>query len=393
MARIAFLVNDLTVVGGSTKVTYQLANQWSKHHQVKLLGLFQSQSHFPFLLETSVPTQTLYKKSCQIHELKTYFYFLKTGQWKPCFQLIQTLIYLWLNRSKVRKKLSNALSEVEVVVIPDVHGLLFLPSEVLKEKKIVVHLHNTVSFLSQNPMIMKTLLRFQSDIDQFVLLTQHDAQSFQQLGFHQSTFIYNEVQLPQHILFPRSQPQTEKVVFLGRLDSRKGVECLVPLMKELLIKRPQAELHIYGDGPERVKLKKAIQEARLQEQITLHGHTTSLDEVFQEASCFWLTSKWEGLPLTLLEAFAYGVPAVAFRCFDGIEEIILQGQNGYIVSPSNLTEMVERTEQLLSQPYHWEEVGQRAREQVSRFAATTIHQEWEMFLQQLLSNQTKREAR
>lgn len=392
MAHILFLVNDLTVVGGSTKVTYQLASQWATKRKVQIVGLFQSQSQLPFPLHPSVECRSLYSKPCRIHEIKTYFHFLKTRQWKPCLQLVTTLFYLVSNRRQVKKDLFTLTQDVDLIIIPDVYGLSFLDPSILKQKKIVVHLHNTASFLTQNQLLMKTLTQHQVHIDQLVMLTQHDAQTFESLGFQNVSFIYNEVELPTHLSFPRPKPDADKIVFLGRLDTRKGVELLVPLMKELLRKRPSAQLHIYGDGPECYQLAQDIKAAQLEQSVLLHGHTTSLDEVFKDASCFWLTSKWEGLPLTLLEAFAHGVPAVAFRCFDGIDEILTDQQVGYIVPPLALSEMVEKTEQLLSQSSQWKKMSQAAHQRAHEFTPTVIHQEWEMLFEFLLSSELSREG-
>lgn len=376
MTRILFLVNDLTVMGGSTKVTYQLSNEWSKEHKVKIVGLFQSQSQFPFYLSSNVTTHVLYSKQCHIHELKTYIQFLKSGQWLECLQLIKTLCYLVRYRKQVKETLNNLVQNVDVIIIPDVHGLSFLNSTILNEKKIMIQLHNTYAFLIQNKLIMRTLLSYQDKIDYVITLTKHDQQAFKKLGFKNVEQIYNAVTIPEQT----TSPKNNKIVFLGRLDSRKGVDFLIPLMQKVQEQYPDAHLHVYGNGPEEQKLYEQIQAMNLQSRITMHGYSSCLDEVFMDAVCCWLPSRWEGLPLTLLEALAYGVPIVAFQCFDGIYEVLPHQEAGYIIPQGEVNDFANATLRLLTDLDHWQMMSNHARKQATQFNPSTIQSKWQNLL-------------
>ncbi|WP_195218179.1 glycosyltransferase [Turicibacter sanguinis] len=380
MTRILFLVNDLTVMGGSTKVTYELANQWGNQYEVKIVGLFQSQSHFPFSLSSNIETEVLYEKKCQIHELKTYVQFLKSGQWKEGFQLIRTLSYLFRYRKQAKKSLNYLADEFDIIIIPDIHGLSFLSSTILNEKKIIVQLHNTYEFLIQNKLIMKTLFKNKDKIDYLVTLTKHDQEAFRRLGFLQTIQIYNAVTMPEK----NAVSNHNKIVFLGRLDSRKGVDYLVPLMKKIQNSHSTAHLHIYGNGPEEEWLKQQIQSENLQSRITMHGYVTCLDKVFKDATCYWLPSRWEGLPLTLLESLAYGVPAVAFQCFDGIYEVLPDEKAGYVILQGELDDFVSATLRLLNDSDHWKMMSISAHEQACYFDHDIIQSKWQKLLSDII---------
>lgn len=390
MARILFLVNDLTVVGGSTKVTYQLANHWSNQHEIEIVGLFKSREEAPFELNPRVKTHVLYQKMCHIHELKTYFHFLKQGKWGECLKLVTTIAHLLCHRQRVERDLYQLTSEVDLIVIPDVHGISFLKREILKQKKVMLQLHNTASFITQNALIMRTLVRHQCDIDRLVLLTQSDQRAFESLGFEKTSFIYNEVEQAPMVVSRETMQTPDKIVFLGRLDSRKGVDLLVPLMSRLVAQYPSVRLYVYGEGPERENLERAIQEAGLEDEILLMGYTNSLTDVFSTASCFWLTSRWEGLPLTLLEALSYGVPTVAFRCFDGIYEIMPHEKAGFVILPEELDEFVTATVTLLTNGDKWQEISRQAQKESRRFSPEEIQTHWDELLGSLLKNEVKK---
>lgn len=381
MTRILFLVNDLTVMGGSTKVTYELANQWKNQYEVKIVGLFKSQSHFPFPLSSAIKTEVLYDKKFHIYELKTYFQFLKSGKWKECIQLIGILGYLLRYRNQVKKSLNNLAQDFDIIIIPDIHGLSFLNSTILKQKKIIVQLHNTYEFLIQNRLIMKILNKNKDKIDCLVTLTKYDQEAFKKLGFFNITQIYNAVTIRNKV----NLSDRDKIVFIGRLDLRKGIDYLIPLMKRIENSHPTAHLHIYGTGPEAAWLEKQIQSENLQSRITMHGYTTCLNDVFKDATCYWLPSRWEGLPLTLIESLAYGVPCVAFKCFDGIYEVIPDEKVGYVISQGKMDDFVSATLHLLNDVDHWNIMSMHAHEQAIYFSHDAIQSRWQKILSDIIS--------
>jgi len=106
---------------------------------------------------------------------------------------------------------------------------------------------------------------------------------------------------------PADQPV---VVALGRLSHEKGFDVLIRAFHQLLESGTSATLAIGGDGPERQALQTQIQESGLQDHIRLTGHVPDPRTLFAAADAFVLSSRMEGLPNVLLEAFACRVPTI-----------------------------------------------------------------------------------
>ena len=135
----------------------------------------------------------------------------------------------------------------------------------------------------------------------------------------------------RHAVFSQ---QTHRIVFVGRLDPIKRIDDLIDAITML----PDSfKLDIWGDGAERTRLEAIIARRQLDERVKLHGATTKLLSVYQQADVLVLPSDAEGFGLVLIEAMAAGVPVVATNA-PGIRDVVQDQQSGLLVPPrdSNL---------------------------------------------------------
>ncbi|WP_461308631.1 glycosyltransferase family 4 protein, partial [Albidovulum sp.] len=111
------------------------------------------------------------------------------------------------------------------------------------------------------------------------------------------------------------------VITVARLEHQKGIDILIEAVARMIADRPGYRFVIAGDGVDEAALR-ALAEAR-----GVAGHLTFLGRVdrphlyLRAADLFLLTSRWEALPFTIVEAFQAGIPAVATAC-SGVVELI-----------------------------------------------------------------------
>lgn len=122
------------------------------------------------------------------------------------------------------------------------------------------------------------------------------------------------------------------LLFVGRLSPEKGCELLIKAMKLLSV--DEFSLIIVGDGVERQSLEKLTQKLSLQKMISFVGFQNNVSTFMASCSALVMPSYREGLPLTLIEATATGLPVVASNV-GGIPDLVQDGKNGYLVSPGN----------------------------------------------------------
>jgi glycosyltransferase involved in cell wall biosynthesis len=129
-----------------------------------------------------------------------------------------------------------------------------------------------------------------------------------------------------------------RVVFVGRMIANKGPDVAMDAFRMVLERAPGATLAMVGDGPMAVGLRRRIEEEGLAESITFLGMRGDVADILRQSDVFLRPSQVEGMPLTILEAMATGLPVVACDV-GGVAEIVTAGVTGHVVSPGSVTEV------------------------------------------------------
>ena len=184
---------------------------------------------------------------------------------------------------------------------------------------------------------------------------------------------------------PESEHTRKKqIVFIGRLTfADKRVDRLLYIWEQLYQKHPDWELSIYGEGDEKDKLMRLAKERAL-ERVHFMGYIKDPSVVYKEASILCMTSSYEGWPLVLTEAQAYGVVPIAFNCCAGIEEII-SPENGYgiLIKSFDLQAYTKALDKLMNDPVTLQQMQVKVKESVKRFTLDKIMPQWIHLIQHL----------
>jgi glycosyltransferase involved in cell wall biosynthesis len=126
------------------------------------------------------------------------------------------------------------------------------------------------------------------------------------------------------------------VVFAGRHIPEKQVPALVPGFALARERAPELRLDVYGDGPERAAVERAIRDAGLDGSARVHGFVEAheIDDALRHALCMVLPSRREGYGMVVIESAARGTPSVVVDHPDNAAtELIADGVNG-VLAPS-----------------------------------------------------------
>lgn len=180
-----------------------------------------------------------------------------------------------------------------------------------------------------------------------------------------------------HNNFDLSKKDDRLILYVGRIDYRKGVSDLVESMKFVSEKISTARLVIIGKGPLLPKLAKRISELNIQKNVVLRGFVSSqeLREISLKASIFVIPSYYEGLPTTVLEAMANKLAVVA-TIVRGNVDVVREGKTGLLVpakTPKSLAsailclledsslrqQLTVSARELIEEQYTWKKVFER----------------------------------
>ncbi|MFH0778430.1 MAG: glycosyltransferase family 4 protein [Candidatus Eisenbacteria bacterium] len=149
----------------------------------------------------------------------------------------------------------------------------------------------------------------------------------------------------------------------GRLSPEKGHIFLIEAMPQVRTIVPQAELHIYGDGPLGRKLREHCRMAGCSGYVRFMGFVPDFAARVRDACVFVLPSLSEGLPNVLLEALASARPVVATRV-GGVPDVVVDGATGLLVAPGRSRELAGAILKLLTAPELANRLGEAGRDKV-----------------------------
>lgn len=128
---------------------------------------------------------------------------------------------------------------------------------------------------------------------------------------------------------------------VGRLSKQKGMEYFIEAIPMIIKVIPNVMFFIVGEGEEEEKLKKLAISNHIEEYLDFLGYRNDIQNVMSQFDIIVLSSLWEGLPLTPIEAFSVGKTVVA-TAVDGTVEIVRDGIDGYLVEPKNSVAISEK---------------------------------------------------
>ena len=149
------------------------------------------------------------------------------------------------------------------------------------------------------------------------------------------------------------------VVSIGNLKPQKNVADLVEAAALVLPAVPEARFVFIGDGPQRLKLQARAFALGLEDRFFFLGWRKDAAQWLAAADVFAMTSLWEGLPRSLVEAMKSGLPAVCYAA-DGVSDLLIDGQNGFSVAPGDVKDAARRLVQLLTDAPLRERLGAAA---------------------------------
>ncbi len=206
--------------------------------------------------------------------------------------------------------------------------------------------------------IHRWLRTWQKQVNAYIALTQFGRKLFIESGLPEERIF-----IKPNFIYPEPQARETNgsyVLFVGRLSKEKGISTMLRAWKLL----KDIPLKIAGDGPLMNEVKNIVNNNKMK-NIEILGFQTKeqIISLIKGSKFLVFPSEWyEGLPLTIIEAFACGVPIIASR-LGAMEEIIHNGYTGLHFIPGNYENLAEKIEWSWVHKEKMEEMGENARKE------------------------------
>lgn len=354
MPNIVFFIYNITAGGGTERVASVIINELSRRgYNIHVLGLYGDPEAIFFPFDPAVRVTSLHIED-------------KKG--------IQKILY---STGKIRQFVNSNHIDT-FVTVESIMATYSVPALAMKRIRHIVweHFNFKVSLgIPARSFARQLALIF---ADKIITLTSRDIKFWKDgawLRRAELVHIANPMFLE---LQPISANPSKTVISAGRITPQKGFDLLIDawhgISDEL---RNEWKLLIIGDGEDKILLEKKIAEGGLADSVCLIGATKEIFKYFQEASVYCLSSRFEGLPMVLLEALAFRVPIVAFDCDTGPEELIEEGKNGLLVEAGNVRKLSESLARLMKDDALRQQMRLHQSDKLKPLNLTSIISQWQ----------------
>lgn len=213
------------------------------------------------------------------------------------------------------------------------------------------------------------------DLSDYAIFQTEDAKNFySQKTKNKSVVIPNPVSLPE-IKWEKNHNHT--LVTVCRLNPQKNLKMAVDAIGILKESVPDIHLNIYGEGAEASALSEYIKEKGLESQISLCGTTKNTYEVLRQSNVFILTSDFEGISNSMLEALAVGMPVIVTDCpIGGAKMMIRNDETGILIPVGDTAMLVQAVKRVLADEAFAEKIGAQSAESMKAYTLDKIANQW-----------------
>ena len=215
-----------------------------------------------------------------------------------------------------------------------------------------------------------------SRLDHYVVLNEHDAERYMKTKGMKTTVIYN----PKSFVSERKSDVTAKrFIACGGLRKAKGFDLLIDSFAEFAKHNSEWVVDIYGEGAEKNILQQKIDAFGLQQRVRLQGVTNKISEEMLKSSVLLLSSRWEGMPMVVLEAIECGLPVIAYD-ITAMLPLVTDGVEGCIVKQFDTDAFAEAMLYMANNETTRKKFGKAAIAKASKFNVKVIAKQWESII-------------
>ncbi len=295
------------------------------------------------------------------------------GYLKPIRKLISKLgspIFSW----RLRRKLSSLHGDDVVLIGASLESFNYLAKSVnLENVKKIVQMHMSRSGLTDQDIVNLNVAL--EDCENVTVLSKEDQEIFTREFSKNFFHVPNIIDLPEPQR-KESLGESRKIVYAGRFSETKQVDHLIQAF--IASEHAGWHLELYGEG----ETKQALEDKyREYSEISFRPAVQNVANIFSTASLNAISSKIEGLPMTIIEAGQMGVPTIAYNVSPGVQESL--SDTGLLVPPGDIKKYSELLTLYMRNSRLRKYLSEKVYEYSEQYRAEHVVETWENIFEQL----------
>ncbi len=284
----------------------------------------------------------------------------------------------------------GALREIWSAYKPDVilsflgkNNLMAVATAAFLPSKVAVSVRGEPT-MEYEGRLMQMIARFVFRFADGVVLQTEGARAFFPKAVQKKSVILSNPLNEQFLNKRICEEREDLIVAAGRLDENKNHAMLIHAFAKIAEEYPAVKLVIYGEGTLRTVLEALVEEKGLGGRISLPGSVSDVADHICKARIFTLTSNTEGMPNSIMEAMALGIPVIATDCpCGGPSALIEDGVNGLLVPVGDAFALADAFRRIFEDREFELRLRENARGITQKLSPDRVDGEWEAYLNTL----------
>lgn len=376
--RVRFLLFGASSATGGVRSVVNQANALAGHHDVEVVTVFGDFARLPFKLDKRVRRRRLMKvdRSWPRRQI------LERLEKRPSKHVPEDETRFSSFSRATDVVLKRYLSGLRGGVIVTTRPALNILAAKFGSSAVVRIGQDHMNYRSYPAGLAGQMRRWYPKLDAVATLTTRDAAEFTEALGPEARV----ERIPNLVPMPDNEPaplDSTVAVAAGRLTPQKGFDMLIDAWAKVVTRHPDWELRIFGVGSHRDALRTQVESTGMSGHVRLMGSTKKLEKQIRASAMYVLSSRYEGLPMTILEAMQQGVPVVAFDCHTGPADIITHDRDGILVPPTDVDALAAAITEMIENPERRRALGAEAHKSIRRFSGESIRPRWEKLYAEL----------
>ena len=384
--KITFLLGSAYGMGGTIRATLSLANHLAARHEIEIITLHRWRNEPFFAIDDRVSVRTLMDLRTGVRPGP-----LETRLGRHNSRLVPRSERIWSDVTlRGDYRLWRALRRLDTDVLITTRPAFNLLAARFAPRDVVVVGQEHLHLAAHRRDLQAHMRQWYPRLDALVTLTEADRHAytdFLALAPTRLEAIPNALPAGPK---PNSSLDAPVIAAAGRMAKVKHYERLIAAFAKVNTAHPDWTLRLYGSGPELSRLRTVAADHNLGDSVAFMGRTNDIYAAFGQASIVALSSSFEGFGMTIIEAFACGVPVVSFDSPQGPREIITHGRDGLLVPPRDIDALADELCELITDPAKRRAMGAAAHQTAHRYNVSIIGPQWENLLTELLATRTSK---
>lgn len=284
---------------------------------------------------------------------------------KELFKLLCYFCYIPISRIKMKKFFSSE----DIIIVSSPAAAMFMSSK----NRFILEIHTKFEYFWGTNKLGRLQSKLMSKPYITVFRTKSDMEKASK--YFNSTYSYNFInkELFNDTVSIGEKIRKHKIIYMGRFGKEKNLPKMIECAKQLKKQIPDFTLDMYGTGVLVDDIAKLIEENDLNENVHLCGFCNDKN-IFDNYSLLWLTSDFEGMSMTIIEAKAKGVPTISTNWGDGVFEVIHDKEDGFV--ENTVEDIVNRTAELMNDKELLINISKNALKNFDEFSKENAYKRW-----------------